>query len=57
MQFKVARAHTIFQDDHVVAKITRAARRALDTAFGGDAADQNRFDAIAADLSIEFWPM
>ena len=39
MQFALALADTIFQDDNVVTKIACAARRAFDTDLCAEAAD------------------
>ena len=53
MQLAVARANAVFEHDDIVAEIARAARCALDAAFGGDTADYQRLDAVAAQYQVE----
>src|SRR5688500_4723909 len=53
MQFATSRADAVFQNHHLVSEIARASCRPFDTAFCGDAADHNRFDAITPEHEIE----
>src|ERR1041385_6544421 len=53
MQLAVTRADTVFEHHDVIAKIAGGSSRAFDTTFRGDAADQDRTHAIAAQDEIQ----
>jgi hypothetical protein len=53
MKLTATRADTLAEDDDIVTEVAPAARGILHAAFGGDAADDNRPNAIAALHEIE----
>jgi len=53
VQFAVARTDAVSENHHVVAEIARAPSSAFDAAFGGDAANDDRLEAFAAQHEIE----
>src|SRR5829696_5845510 len=53
VHISTSRTDAVFQNHHLVSEITRASRRAFDTAFGRHTANHNRFDPITPEHQIE----